>query len=57
MINIQTLLDGLFLVVVALYQMASPADIVLAFDLWRVELDVVGAAGSQVRTTTCHAAQ
>src|SRR5574343_801006 len=40
-VDVQALLDGFFLVVVALHQRFA-SHIVLAFDLGRVELDVVG---------------
>jgi hypothetical protein len=42
-IHVQALLDGFFLVVVALDQRFA-GDVVLALDLGRVELDVVAAA-------------
>jgi hypothetical protein len=44
-IDVEALLDGFFLVVVALHQVFA-GDVVLALDLGRVVLDVVGAAGA-----------
>ena len=47
--------NGFFLVVIALDQVFA-SDVVLAFDLGRVVLDVVGTARGQVHTAACHAA-
>ena len=53
-IDLKALQDGLFLVVVALDQRLA-GDVVLALDLGRIELDVIGAAGGDVHATTAHA--
>ena len=54
MVDGETFLYRGLLVVVALYQ-GLARDVVLAFDLRRIEYQVVGSAGSRVDTTPAHA--
>src|SRR5574343_788114 len=53
-VDFEALLDGFFLVVIALNQVFT-GHVILALDVPRVELDVVGTARRQVGTATGHA--